>query len=254
MAPIKTVFESRLLIAIIALAFGCVAIGLMSQLPPKATLILLDKGSEYFPFPLTIQTVMWLTLFIGFGECAIRYQAVKAEEIHFEANYLQLGLRVLNATDVASIHARVKPLANAPAYLPRLIYRAAQSLLMTKSVDSANANINSNTDLYANSIELRYTVLRYLTWLIPTLGFLGTCIGISLALNFAGEADLQDPKLLSKLSGNLGIAFYTNFLALLQSAFLVLLTNILQAREEQCLNISTQYCLDNLINRFKDEE
>jgi biopolymer transport protein ExbB/TolQ len=246
--------QHRGIVAAVSVLLAVGAIGMMSLLPAQAALILLDKGSEHFPFPFTVQNAMWIAMFVGFGECFIRFRAIGDADAQFEENYLQLGKRFLGDADVGAIHARTKPLANSSTYLPRLIYRTAQSLLMTKSVDSATANINSNVDLYANSIDLRYTVLRYLTWFIPTLGFLGTCIGISLALNFAGTADLQDPNLLSRLSGNLGIAFYTNFLALLLSAILVLLTNLLQAREEQVLNVSAQYCLDNLINRYKEEE
>lgn len=246
--------QHRGVVAAISVMLAGVAIGLMSLLPDQAALILLDKGSEHFPFPWTVQNAMWVAMFVGFGESYIRLISIRNANSQFAENYLQTGKRFLNDADISEIHAKTKPLANSENYLPRLIYRTAQSLLMTGSVDSATSNINSNVDLYANSIDLRYTVLRYLTWFIPTLGFLGTCIGISLALNFAGSANLQDPDLLSRLSGNLGIAFYTNFLALLLSAILVLITNLLQAREEQVLNISAQYCLDNLIGRYRREE
>lgn len=245
--------NNRLFIALVSLGIGAISILLMSFLPDKATEILLDKGSDFFPFPLTVQNVMWLAFFAGFGECFVRYKTIKDEYGHLEKNYLQIGKKILSSGDVSAIHAQMKPLAHGVAYLPRLIYRCAQTLLMSGSQDSAMANVNSNSDLYAHSIDLRYTVLRYLTWLIPTLGFLGTCIGIAIALNYAADANLQDPKLLSNLSLKLGVAFYTTFLALLQSAVLVLFMNILQAKEEMCLNIATQYCLDNLVGRYKDE-
>jgi biopolymer transport protein ExbB/TolQ len=87
-------------------------------------------------------------------------------------------------------------------------------------------------------------------WLIPSLGFIGTVIGISLALNYAGNADFQDPSLLSELTKRLAIAFYTTLLALIQAAILVFLTHIIQAFEERTLNLIGQYCLDNLINRL----
>lgn len=55
------------------------------------------------------------------------------------------------------------------------------------------------------------------------------------------------------LSANLGVAFYTTLLALVQSAMLVLALHITQAREERVLNRAGQYCLDNLINRLYDK-
>lgn len=250
----KSITRNRPMVALISLMTGALVIGLMSLLPDKATVILLDKGSEFFPFPLTLQNIMWLVLFVGFGECLVRYVSVREEEKHIGENYLHLGKRFLSSSDVGDIHARLKPMAQGTAYLPRLIYRTAQTLLMTKSPDSAIASINSNVDLYGHSIDLRYTMLRYLTWLIPTLGFIGTSIGIAIALKFAGEADWSDPLLLSKLSANLGVGFYCTFLALLQAAVLVFFMNILQAKEEMCLNVATQYCLDNLIGRYRSEE
>ena len=112
--------------------------------------------------------------------------------------------------------------------------------------------MNSSLELYMHEIDLRYNMLRYIMWLIPSLGFIGTVIGIALALNFAGAetTDFQDPKLLSKLADRLGVAFYTTLLALLQAAVLVFLMHLTQAREEKALNDAGQYCMDNLINRL----
>jgi len=59
----------------------------------------------------------------------------------------------------------------------------------------------------------------------------------------AGKIDID------KVSSGLKIAFYTTILALLLSAILVLLQNIVQRKEEGALNRAAQYCLKNLINR-----
>jgi biopolymer transport protein ExbB/TolQ len=92
--------------------------------------------------------------------------------------------------------------------------------------------------------------VRYVIWVIPTLGFLGTVMGISLALNYAGRADLQDPALLAELTKQMAVAFDTTMLALCLSAVLVLLHHLVQQYEERALNAIGQYCLDNLINRL----
>jgi len=56
--------------------------------------------------------------------------------------------------------------------------------------------------------------------------------------------------LLSELTQRLAVAFYTTLLALIQAAILVFIMHIVQAQEERSLNLSGQYCLDNLINRL----
>ena len=119
---------------------------------------------------------------------------------------------------------------------------------------------NSTLELYQHEIDLRYNLLRYLVWLIPTLGFIGTVVGISLALNSIGttfaewrpQVDLTElgPKLMAALTPKLGVAFYTTLLALLQTAVLMFAMHVVQGREERALNAIGQYCLDNLVNRL----
>ena len=93
-------------------------------------------------------------------------------------------------------------------------------------------------------------MVRYLSWLLPTLGFIGTVYGIAITLAVAGNANPEDPALLGNLTRSLAVAFNTTLLALLQSAFIVFLMHLTQGREEQALNTSGQYCLNNLINRL----
>ena len=121
---------------------------------------------------------------------------------------------------------------------------------INQSVDQANALLNSSLELFLHEIDLRYSMIRYVVWAIPTLGFIGTVVGISLALAFAGSADLQDPDLLAELTKRLAVAFNTTLLALVMSIALVLIQHAVQAYEEKALNDVGQYCLDNLINRL----
>ncbi len=60
--------------------------------------------------------------------------------------------------------------------------------------------MNVTLDMLAHEIELRYAPLRYVTWLIPSLGFIGTVTGIGHALSYAGEpggisSRISSPKL-----------------------------------------------------------
>ena len=108
--------------------------------------------------------------------------------------------------------------------------------------------LNASLDLYMHEIDLRYSTLRYITWLIPTLGFIGTVLGIMFALNYAGVPEnAQRDDFLYEVTARLGVAFTTTLLALALSAVLVLFQSTLQAREEQGLNAAGQYCLDKLI-------
>ncbi len=120
-----------------------------------------------------------------------------------------------------------------------------------QSVDQTNSLLNSSLELFLHELDLRYNMIRYITWLIPSLGFIGTVIGIMLALNYAGDrANVESPEMLYQVTERLGVAFSTTLVALVMAAILVFLQNLIQGREENMLNKSGQYCLDNLINRL----
>ena len=89
------------------------------------------------------------------------------------------------------------------------------------------------------------------------MGFIGTVVGIAVALNgvsdnipddLTNRAELQS--WIGDITLNLGIAFNTTLLALVLSAILVFFLHIIQEREEMVLNACGQYCMDNLITRL----
>jgi len=95
-------------------------------------------------------------------------------------------------------------------------------------------------------VDLRYSMLRYIVWVIPTVGFIGTVVGIATALT---GIDPEQPDL-QMLTGKLGVAFNTTLVALMFSAILVFLLHVVQSQEEQSVNLAGSYCLRNLINRL----
>ena len=246
------------LTAIIAAIFFITLLSLtLSVLPGEITAgaILLDLGSATYPF--TIQNVMWILFFVGVGELTVRF--VRGQS---ELRQLLLGLlpederTMLRVQDLAGVYEKVRPdPALEQCFLQRLIARIVLQFQGSRSVDQANSLLNSSLELLQHEIDLKYNMLRYLVWVIPTLGFIGTVVGIALALGQAGNLpDINQPDQLQpwmqSLTGRLGLAFNTTLLALMLSAVLVFLMHVAQQREESALNRSGQYCLDNLINRL----
>jgi biopolymer transport protein ExbB/TolQ len=239
----------------ISVAIAIALIKLMEWvLPPALGVVLLDyKQATY---PLTVQTVMWIVFALGIGELIVRARETAAERAELGHHYLpEDETTVLQSLELRRIYAaaRAAMRSDSPSYgrfLPRLIQRVVTQFQTNKSVDQANALLNSSLELGLHEIDLRYMMIRYVIWAIPALGFLGTVLGIALALAYAGSVDLQDPALLAGLTERLAVAFNTTLLALCMSAVLVLVQHIVQAREERALNRAGQYCLDNLINRL----
>ena len=250
--------NQRITIGLSALLGSLVFVGVMSVLLPDGFFadFLLDRNSR-FPYPFTIQNVMWIVFFIGAGELLVRQL-----ETNREIRQVHKGLlpedetTLLRKQDLVGLYKGMRETiaAGETHFLQRLMARCIQQFQISGDIDKANNLFNSSLELFQHEIELKYNALRYVVWLIPTLGFIGTVVGIAFALNDAGTVETveayQNPELLQQLTKSLGVAFATTLLALLQSAVLMFVLHVVQGREEAALNRIGQYCLDNLINRL----
>ena len=249
----RRIFAEPLILILCLIAAVGVIMLIDLAFPEAVGVILLDR--ERSTYPLTVQNVMWLVFALGAGELIVRARDARAERAELERRYLpEDETSLVQAPDLRRIYAAARAAiqqgSGEGCFLPRLIQRIVTQVQTTKSIEQANAVLNSSLELYLHEIDLRYSMIRYVVWAIPTLGFIGTVIGISLALAFAGQVDLQDPSLLAELTKRLAVAFNTTLLALVMSGVLVLIQHVVQAREERALNRAGQYCLDNLINRL----
>lgn len=213
----------------------------------------------HIPYPLTIQNLMWPIFFWGVAEIITRHFQTNRDMEPISARLLPEDREtMLRAGDLGPFYRRVNEGGfSEGAFLPRLITRTILQFQSSRSVSQANSLLNSTLELCQHEVELRYNTLRFLVWLLPTLGFIGTVLGISSALGSMGGVDFNDTdamkEMMPKLTSHLGVAFYSTLLALLQSAILVFALHLTQAREELVLNRAGQYCLDNLINRLWDK-
>ena len=251
-----------------SLLFAVVLVGVFSYIFPAGddsvgAELLVDRNTNIFPYPFTIQNLMWLAFCLAAGELVVRHLAGRRER-----DQIGLGLlpeddqTVLRRRDIAPIHGAVAESDPEGRYLlQRLLTGALLQFRNTGSVDQVTSTIELSIDLYHHEIELRYNMLRYVIWLIPTLGFVGTVLGIAFAMRTAGvmfagasitEASIG-PEMMEQVTGDLGVAFYTTLLALLQSAVLMFAMHIMQEREEGALNRIGQYCLRNLVNRLHED-
>ncbi len=237
-------------------AIGIVAILVMSAaLPEELARVLLDKGGATYPY--SVQNVMWLIFFIGSGELLLRFMEARVERRELGYQYLpEDETTLLVRQDLPKIYKKVSLAKDSDRrFLPHLIKRIITVFQTTNSVENASAVLNSSIELRGQDLELNYSMIRYVMWVIPTFGFIGTVVGIALALNHAGQpGKAQDPELLSELTIRLAVAFNTTLVALMMSAFLVLIMHVVQGFEERIITRCGHYCLDNLVNRLYKAE
>ena len=241
----------RLFIVLVSIIAALVTIGIIRVSgSPLVQDILIDGNAGYWPF--TIQNIMWVAFFVALGELFVRWSSASDEQSQLRRGYLPTDGQRLSAEVLAKIRDGIQARRfGKQTFLPRMILRTVDQYSLSKNEDQAISVLNSSLELYMHEIDLRYATMRYLIWLIPSLGFIGTVMGIMLALQYAGVPEnAQAEDFLYQVTNRLGVAFTTTLLALLMSAVIVLIQSMVQAKEERALNEAGQYCLDNLILRL----
>lgn len=225
---------------------------------PSLAEVLFNRSNTLYP--ITLQNLMWLIFFIGIGEIWVRILRASQEKKQMALSILPERENImLQPQDLVPIYQQINHQSLSQFYfLQRLCKRIILQFQSNHSASQAHSLMNSSLELIHHEIELKFNMIRYLTWLIPTLGFIGTVVGISFALN--AVADMPDVTnseairaWLGALTNDLGLAFNTTLIALIMSVVLVFLMHIAQAKEEAALNNAGQYCLDNLINRLYEK-
>ncbi len=89
------------------------------------------------------------------------------------------------------------------------------------------------------------SVIRYLTWVIPSIGFVGTVLGISQALMIANSGDMD------KITSLLGVAFDTTLIALLLSIIIMWFVHQLQEETDRFHSDLKEFVIENLINKIE---
>ncbi|QOY89286.1 MotA/TolQ/ExbB proton channel family protein [Paludibaculum fermentans] len=212
--------------------------------------VLFDHPSKHFPYPLTIQNIMHVVFFIGLGELFARWRSGILEEGHVGQRYLPEDEQtVLTARDLGPIRLRVaREHSRDHGFLPSLIDLSILQFLASKSVDQTATVMNSSLELIAHRVDMKYGIVRFIAWLVPTLGFIGTVYALGASLSEAGSStgDLN----IKEVAKTLGVGFDCTMVALAQSAILVFLMQLIQEKEETAVNLAGDYTLRNLINRL----
>jgi biopolymer transport protein ExbB/TolQ len=139
--------------------------------------------------------------------------------------------------------------------LPDFILTALHRFQMTRSIPDASGAVKERAELAADNLDSDLSLVRYIAWAIPALGFIGTVRGIGDALAHAEEAIKGD---LNGVISALGLAFNSTLVALLLSMVLMFAMHLLQSRQESLIIELQTYCRDRLIDVMKvptqDEE
>jgi biopolymer transport protein ExbB/TolQ len=139
-------------------------------------------------------------------------------------------------------------------------WRIIRVYLLSGNKKNATEFALDDSSFYLTASESSYSFPRIIVWAIPLLGFIGTVIGISSAVNGfsgflekAGEID-QIREGIGTVTSGLAVAFDTTLLALFLSVLVMIPLVLVERLESKLLLGIDIYINDKILSRFKDND
>lgn len=197
-----------------------------------------------------IQGVTYFLFIFGILELLATNNKITREDDAFSAHLLpEQENWVLSPDDVNQLKLNMQRLEKTQKFLlADLIKKACTKYRLSKSSSEVLGLVDSQVRIYSSDMDSEQAFISYTAWAIPSVGFIGTVLGIAGSLGYANEA--STPEGVSKVTGMLAVAFDTTLVALILSIFLMFGIHYVQKRQDVLFSKMNSYMIENLINRF----
>ncbi len=194
-----------------------------------------------------IQSFTYLAFFWGWFEVQDKLKAISRERKAFKMNIIPTHEKlVFLPEDINNLKFKLQEFEKKDKYiLSDLLKKACTKFRTTGSLSELIDIVSIQIEVSQEKAEGSQSVIRYLAWVIPSLGFIGTVIGISQALIYANSGDME------KITALLGVAFDTTLVALVLSVFLMWFVHKLQEETDRFHSDLKEFVIDNLINKIE---
>ncbi len=132
--------------------------------------------------------------------------------------------------------------------LPRALSAALSRFRATRNIQDVSTTAHGVCEAESERLESELSMVRYIAWAIPSIGFIGTVRGIGEALGQAHQAVEGD---IAGVTRSLGVAFNSTFAALLISIVLMFLLHQLQLQQERLVLDTETYLDQHLIQHLQ---
>jgi biopolymer transport protein ExbB/TolQ len=185
--------------------------------------------------------MFWALAIMGFKSVkTIRQRALLEEDLI----PLSEGMRILpEDTRDVSRQIQALPPHQQDALLPRALLAGLQRFSTTRNIQDVASATRAYCTSEAERLESELSMIRYIAWAIPSVGFIGTVRGIGEALGQAHKALEGD---IFEVTKSLGVAFNSTLIALLISIVLMFLLHQLQLLQERYVLDVEAYCEEKL--------
>jgi len=190
--------------------------------------------------------MIWAFAILGFkGRSTYSQQKLLEQDMLRLPDDLPIGPE--DTRDLAS-RLRALPGSLQEYLLPRALLTAIERFGATRNVQNVSTAARDICESEGERMESELSIIRYIAWAIPSVGFIGTVRGIGDALGQAHRAVEGD---ISGVTASLGVAFNSTFIALVISIVLMFFIQQLQLMQERLVLDSERYIDHWFIRRLQ---
>jgi len=213
-----------------------------NYVPERSVYVILRDFEQESCFILMLWAIAIMTYK---GVLAAREHALLQEELVPLAE----GTRILpeDAREYAR-QIQALPETQQRLLLPRCLSSALARFGATRNIQDVSATGHAVCEAESERLDSELSMVRYIAWAIPSIGFIGTVRGIGEALGQAHKAVEGD---IAGVTQSLGVAFNSTFIALLISIVLMFLLHQLQLHQERLVLETETYLDRHLIQHLR---
>jgi biopolymer transport protein ExbB/TolQ len=200
-----------------------------------------------------IQFLTYLAFFWGMFEISSRFYKVKEEQSSFDMELLpEQEQWVLSPDDVNDLKIKmIEKEKEQSLLMVGIIKKAATKFRANKSISDVIEIVSTQVKINMTKSENAQSLIRYLAWAIPSIGFIGTILGIAESLGYADQA--SEPEGLAQVTAAMYVAFDTTLISLILSIIIMYFIHSLQEQEDELHMHMEEYVIENLVNRIHIE-
>jgi len=150
---------------------------------------------------------------------------------------------------INDLDSLASPLDKAP--LIKVMKSSMRRFLVSNDIHSMSEVVESEINALAAKNEAGNSMIRYLIWAVPSIGFIGTVRGIGEALSKADQALAGD---ISGMTSSLGVAFNSTLVALFISIILMFLLHQLQKIQDDLAVSVNSYLQEKVLDRLSSAQ
>ncbi len=210
------------------------------ELVPPVVMVLKDMEQE-----ACIIIMLWGMAILGYKAFCLQGD-IKLLDLEFVEG--GEGTRIL-PEDARDLTRRLEtlPAKQRRALLPRCLKAALHRFESTRNIQDVSETVGALCESEGERQESELSMVRYIAWAIPSIGFIGTVRGIGLALSKAQAAVEGN---IAPVTNSLGTAFNSTLVSLILSIILMFVVHQFQLQQERHVLDVEAYVESHLVRRL----